>query len=296
MDTTILKEFVSLFETCSFQETAEHLHLSQSALTKHIHKLEEELGVSLFDRSTRSVSLNDFSRTFYPFAREIVSLDEKGRHAIEELHCKNKDILRIAFTPSTSHYGLIDFLSYFSKKHTEITLEINESFKVVETLEKNECEFAFATDNDMIESTFNKVIYQKDYLVIIVPENHHLAEKSSVTLNDIRNERFILHQNSRGGLHLESRQIMELFEKHGIYPEIASKVSFTSSVIKFVEHGDCIAALPYNRIPPDGYGIKILDFVPHIESFVYMLYPSHKRLIGASAVFLQFILDNLDEE
>lgn len=296
MDISIIKEFVSLYETCSFQETSDRLSLSQSALTKHIHKLEEELGVSLFDRSTRSVTVNDFSRVFYPYAVKILELEDKGQAALNSMLCEHRSILRIEFTPATSHYGLIDFLSYFSKKHPEIDLRINEDTQVVESLENGECEFAFATDNDDIDSTLNKVIYQSDHLAIIVPENHPLARKDSVTLDDIRNERFILHNNSRGGLHIETRQLMNLFEKRGIKPEIASKVSFTSSVIKFVEHGNCIAALPFNRIPPDSYGIKILDFIPHVESYVYMLYPSHKRMTGVSATFLQFLLDNLNGE
>lgn len=52
MDIEALREFVGICETLSFQETAENLHVSQPALTKHIQRLEEELGVPLFDRST----------------------------------------------------------------------------------------------------------------------------------------------------------------------------------------------------------------------------------------------------
>ena len=66
MELKLLQEFVSLVETKSFQETSELMNISQSALTKHIHKLEDELGVSLFDRSTRSVELTEYSRAYYP--------------------------------------------------------------------------------------------------------------------------------------------------------------------------------------------------------------------------------------
>ena len=61
MDIDTLREFTSLFETLSFQETADRLCVSQSALTKHIHKLEEELGVSLFDRS---INKDDFPEIY----------------------------------------------------------------------------------------------------------------------------------------------------------------------------------------------------------------------------------------
>ena len=66
MEISILAEFVRLVETCNFQETADQMNISQSALTKHIHKLEEELNVDLFDRSQRSIQLNEYSQRFIP--------------------------------------------------------------------------------------------------------------------------------------------------------------------------------------------------------------------------------------
>lgn len=129
MELDVLKEFVSLYETCSFQETAEELHVSQSSLTKHIHKLEEELGYPLFNRSTRSVSLNEYSEAYYNYASEIIKLDVEGRAALAKIGTARNNLLRIFFTPSTSHYGLIDVFGYFQKKHPEIELELSEQKK-----------------------------------------------------------------------------------------------------------------------------------------------------------------------
>ena len=73
MDIEILEEFIALAESCSFQETADRLHISQSSLSKHLKKLEAELGAALFDRSTRSVSLNELGMAFLPHARRIAA-------------------------------------------------------------------------------------------------------------------------------------------------------------------------------------------------------------------------------
>ena len=292
MDIDVLKEFVSLYETCSFQETSEDLHISQSSLTKHIHKLEEDLGVKLFDRSTRSVSLNEYSRLYYDYANRLIKLDAESREALTNAKSKNANTLRIFFTPSTSHYGLIDVLSYFQKKHPEIDLQMSEQTKVTDDIKEGNCEFAFASDNDMIDPKLTKIIYQKDELAIIVPAKHRLAEKEFVTFDDIKDERFVLHSNSTGGMQIATKQLLELFEKNNATINVASKASFTSSVIKFVENGDYIAALPTNRIPQDSYGIKILPFRPCIESNVYMLYEDKIRPTGAKEKFLKFLLEN----
>ena len=66
MDLNYIREFVVLANTCNYMEAAEQLFISQSALSRHIKNLEEELGVSLFDRSTRSVTLNAFGMLFLP--------------------------------------------------------------------------------------------------------------------------------------------------------------------------------------------------------------------------------------
>lgn len=72
MEISILEEFVSLVETNSFQETAFKLNISQSSLTKHIQKLESELGVSLFDRSVR---MNEYSKILYPYAKRMLEVN-----------------------------------------------------------------------------------------------------------------------------------------------------------------------------------------------------------------------------
>lgn len=292
MEIDVLKEFASLYETCSFQETAEELHISQSSLTKHIHKLEEELGYPLFNRSTRSVSLNEYSEAYYDYATKIIELDNEGRAALEKIGSIRNNLLRIYFTPSTSHYGLIDVLSYFQKMHPSIELIMSEQKKVIDELKNDECDFAFATDNDTIDPKLTKVIYQRDEIAIIVPKKHPLAAKDEVSFEDIKDENFVLHTNSSGGMQNSTRQLLKIFEDNNKEIKIASKVSFTSSAVKFVENGDCIAALPYNRIPINSYGIKILKFVPSIESFVYMLYKSKTKPTGAKATFINFLLDN----
>ena len=292
MDTDILREFVSLYETCSFQDTADELNISQSALTKHIHKLESELHVSLFDRSTRSVKRNEYGKEFYPYAREIVQLSDQGLAAMQKVSLRKDNVVRVSFTPATSHYGLIDVLSYFIKRHPDINLEFNEEARVVEVLESGECDFAFAVENESLDDRFEKTVFEKDHLVIVVPKDHPLAAKSAVSIDDIRSEPFVIHTNSSGVPHREDRLIADMFRQKGLQQTIAAKASFTSTVIKIVEHKGCIAALPLNRIPDQNKGIRTLDFVPAVETTMYMVWLKNKKIRGAAGTFLDFIREN----
>lgn len=296
MDISMLEEFVSLVETCSFQETAEQMNISQSALTKHIHKMEEELTVSLFDRSTRSVSLNEFSKAYYPYAKQIVQLHKEGCALVSGIQDKGNNTLRVAFTPALAHYGIIEMLSQFSKQHPEFPMKVTESRKVIEMLNAQKCDFAFASENDAIDSHMNQIVFQTDRLVVVVPASHPLAKQKQVTLEDIRNERFITHQNSTGGLHLETRQFLELCKKKGFEPAISSSVSFTSTIIKMVSQGQSIAVLLRRRIPEDVSGVAILDLTPPIQSYIYALYPNQKRLSPAVNAFLRHVIERIHTE
>ena len=67
-----LEEFVTLTEKNNFLEAAECLFISQSCLSKHIKKLEAEIGVELFERTTRTVVLTEFGQMLLPYARKMV--------------------------------------------------------------------------------------------------------------------------------------------------------------------------------------------------------------------------------
>lgn len=295
MDIDILREFVSLYETCSFQDTADELSISQSALTKHIHKLESELNASLFDRSTRSVKRNEYGREFYPYAKQIVQLEERAHDVMKEVSARRSNVVRISFTPATSHYGLIDVLSYFIKKHPDIDLQFNEEARVVEVLEAGQCDFAFAVENESIDDRFVKTVFEKDHLVIVVPEKHPLAERTEVSFEDIRFEPWVIHTNTKGQPHREDQLISEIFNKNGVQQTIVARASFTSTVLKIVEHKGCIAALPLNRIPEDTFGIRTIDLHPMIETTMYMLYMKGKKIQGAAEEFRRFIAENAEE-
>ena len=78
-----LEEFVTLTEKNNFLEAAECLFISQSCLSKHIKKLEAEIGVELFERTTRTVVLTEFGQMLLPYAKKMVGLEyefEKNVH------------------------------------------------------------------------------------------------------------------------------------------------------------------------------------------------------------------------
>ena len=294
MEIEVLEEFVSLVETCSFQETAARLNLSQSSLTKHIHKLEEELDLSLFDRSTRSVMLNNYSREFYPYAKKIVETKQEAMAQLYDLVHKDSGILNIAYMPIMGQYGLIEALSEFADQYPDHKLHTIESYQPMELLKSKKCEFAFVTEEDANDDNFNKLIYQTDYLAAVLPSSHPLANEKTVSLEQLENEKFILHSSQTGTPHVETTKFLSLCEEKHFTPEIIAESEFTNSVLRYVKSGRGIAVLNRLHIPSDVSGISIVNFAPSVHSYIYLLY-RRKLTSPYSRDFLHYIIELLNK-
>jgi len=295
MEIRLLQEFVSLVETKSFQETSEQMNVSQSTLTKHIHKLEGEMGVSLFDRSTRSVELNEYSRAYYPYAKKIVKLSEEADAMIATILSRGKNVLRVALTPALQHYGGIEVLSEFSREFPKYQLEITECPHVVELLTEQKCDFVFAMENDAMDSRMTKLLYKTDRLVVIFPVSHPLALLNAVTLEQIQGERFILHRNSSGEMHLETRKFLQLCKQAHFKPAVAANISSVTTIIEMVGQEQGIAILNRGQIPEDAKGIFWAELVPTVQSHIYALHLNNKQMPVPCQTFWRYLLRRLDQ-
>ncbi len=292
----LLQEFVSLVETKNFQETAEQMSISQSALTKHVHKLENEMGVSLFDRSTRSVELNDYSRAYYPYAKKMVRLYEEADAMIASMLSRGKNALRVALTPALTHYGGVEVLSDFSRQYPKYQLEITECPHVVELLVSQKCDFVFAMENDAMDDRMTKLLYKTDHLVVIFPASHPLAALKEVTIDQIAQERFILHRNSSGEMHLETRKFLQMCKDAGFKPLAAANISSITTIVKMVSQEQGIAILNRGQIPREVEGIFWADLAPAVQSHIYALYLNNKQMPVACRTFRNYLTRQIDTE
>lgn len=296
MELKLLQEFVSLVETQNFQETSERMNISQSALTKHIHKLEDELGVSLFDRSTRSVELNEYSRAYYPYAKKMADLYEQSNEAIRAMLSNGENLVRIALTPALVHYGGVEILSDFSRQHPQYQMEITEQPHVVELLVSQKCDFVFAMENDSMDDRMTRLLYKVDRLVAVFPVSHPLAALREVTIDQIRGERFILHRNSSGEMHLESRKFVQLCREAGFKPLVAANISSISTIVKMVSQEQGIAILHRDHIPEDAEGIFWAELTPPVQSHIYALYLNGKQMPAACKAFRKYLRQTISKE
>lgn len=294
MDIKVLEEFVTICETLSFQETAYRLNISQSALTKHIHKMEEELGVSLFDRSTRSVSQNEFGQLYYPYAEQIVRTAKEGAATMNRLSLSDESNLQLAFTSTCSQYGIIEMISEFSKEHPQYNLKITESFLVCDMILGNQCDFAFANDAIHFDERIDRLVYKVDQLALYVPAGDPLAAETEIPIAALDGKKMIAHSRSSGAFHLDTLNFQASCRNAGFEPDFAASMSYTSTIMKMIKEKQGIAALYQGQIPADQLDpeIKAIRLIPKIESEVYLLYNRRHKHTEARKAFMNFLLHN----
>lgn len=129
MDLHQLKSFVAVAETHGFSSAAHVLNLTQSAVSAQIVRLEKDLGVRLFDRTTRSVTLTDAGITLLPYARQLLNLSDTASSVVSgEGH---RPALRLGITTEQADRFLPEILRRFTALHPEVGVQIDCSVSSV---------------------------------------------------------------------------------------------------------------------------------------------------------------------
>lgn len=128
--------FVAAAESRNFAEAADKLHVTRSAVGKSIARLEERLGVVLFQRSTRSQSLTDEGALFYEYCLRAVSEVQAGETLLETGKWQVKGRLKVSMPALFGHLCVAPILLDLAKEHPDLTLELSFNDRAVDLVEE----------------------------------------------------------------------------------------------------------------------------------------------------------------
>lgn len=289
MDTQHLHEFVVLAELCNYQEAAEVLHVSQSALSKHIQKLEEELDVELFERTARSVVLSKYGESFWEYAKQITELRETAWRELQKIRVQDDHRLVVAYPPALERYGLIELLVEFRQAYPEYVVETVLSVDPVGAIRAGRCDFAFAQEDLSQTGDITAILYQEDYPVVVLPATHPLATKQSVAMEQLCGERFILHNRANESTTVPQMTLMKLCEAADFSPDIALSASFSSTIVSLVSQGLGIAVMQRAQIPSESAGIVLVRIQTEISADIQLVCLKTARQSPVRTAFLRHV-------
>ena len=284
MELIFVREFAVLAETCNFQIAADSLSMSQSALSKHMQKLEDELNVSLFDRSRKNVTLNDNGRIFLKHAKELCRIFDECERELAEQEAGQRNRLNVGFIKVLGQYSLIEQLAEFSMQHPDIQMGLfdQNGDQIKARLNSGECDFIFTAKTDEFEDDeFEKKFYRTEKMKVIMPKDHPLAKKECISIDELRYEKFIEHNTS-----LEHRIFEKLCAGHDIKPNIIARMSNSSTIMQMVSEGMGISVISSGCSEQyRNYSIVRADIMQETSFDIFLVYRRRKM----PKAFMEFI-------
>ncbi|MGB4343414.1 MAG: LysR family transcriptional regulator [Moraxellaceae bacterium] len=242
MDTAALSAFMEVARTASFSQAAEHLHLTQPAVSKRISVLEESLGVSLFDRVSRQVSLTEAGRALLPRAQQILLDLEDMKRAVGNLSGPVTGTLKIGTSHHIGLHRLPPALRAFSTRYRQVRLDLRfiDSEEAYEAVLSGDLELGIVTlPPEKDERLIAREIWV-DPLAFVAGRDHPLAHQTQVSLADLTGHPAILPSSSTFTRQIASR----LFQESGLEMQVSMTTNYLETIKMMASIGLGWSVLP----------------------------------------------------
>ena len=201
-----LSLFESVARNLSFTRAAEELHLSQPAVSMQIRQLEESVGLPLFEKLGKQVSLTEVGREVYHYSQGINRYLTEMEEVLESLKGLNRGHLHVAVA-STVNYFAPRLMAAFHRAYPGIDLELDVANRerLIQLLVANSVDMVLMgqpPDNVEVESE----AFMQNPLVVVAPANHPLSGEMQISLERLAQEIFVMREPGSG-----TRQAMERF-------------------------------------------------------------------------------------
>ncbi|WP_286232147.1 LysR family transcriptional regulator [Neobacillus mesonae] len=241
MELRDLKSFMEVADYKSFTNAAAHSYLTQPSLSKAVKKLEEELDVELFDRSTRHLRLTDAGRIVYQQSQKALAALSELNVLLDELRDIAAGEIKFGIPPLIGTLFFPQIAQQFNEKYPKVTLELVElGAKVVGRLiDEAKIDIGIVVlpaDQEM----FHVFPFFQEEFVLFIHEDHKLAQKQSVSLKELEDESFILFSEDFA-LH---DYIIHACKSEGFTPKISYQSSQWDLILELVSAKLGIALLP----------------------------------------------------
>lgn len=270
-----LEYFQTLARIQHVTRAAESLCISQPALSRSIARLEEELGVPLFDRQGRTITLNRYGTLFLKRVDRILIEFHAGKQELSDLVHPEQGEVALGFLHTLSTSFIPDLLGAFRLEHPRMRFQLNQnhSYSLLEQLHDGGLDICLIAEPTETKIPIEWIPLWTEEIYVTLPLGHHLANADSISLDDIADEQFIFMKQGYTLRDTTDR----LFEQGGIEP----KVTFEGEEVATAA-GLVAAGLGVSLLPSTGWGQK--DIVQ-----IRLREPKCQRVIGLVSITGRYI-------
>lgn len=280
MDMRTLKHFIVLSETLHFGRASARANISTSAMSRTIRQLEVELGVVLFDRDNRTVTLTADGHTFQRYARDAVQQWEQIRFDLTDPTEQLAGEIRLYCSVTASHSILVDLLNRFRPAHpgVEIMLQTGDPEHAIERIVALDEELAIAARPATLPSGVLFKPIAESPLVFVAPKDVEAQPTSHFmpeTTADWGATPMIL---AAGGI--ARKRVDAWFGALGVTPQIYAQVAGNEAIVSMVSLGLGVGVVPKIVLDnsPHAENVRILDVEPALAPYDLGLFTLERNL------------------
>jgi DNA-binding transcriptional LysR family regulator len=298
-----LQVFHTVARLLSFTKAADSLHMTQPAVTFQVRQLEEYFNTRLFDRTHNRISLTEVGEKVFTYSEQILGLYREMDNDIRTLTGEIIGVLVIGASTTVAEYMLPRLLGEFQELFPDVKLrlKVSNSLGIVHMVENNDVDIGIVESPVGNKSLSVEACWQ-DNLVVIVPPDHPLADKSSVNVSDLKNYPFVSREEGSGTRcvlsdYLEENDMtmndMDLCMEFGS-PEAIKNAVESGLGISVVSETTLAKELQLNTL-------KAVKIEPPLQRPFSLVHQRQKFRIRAMQEFINFAhercnMDNMDKE
>ena len=250
MTITQLKYTLAVAEHGNFTTASEKCFVTQPTLSMQVQKLEEELGVTIFNRSTKPLQVTEVGEKVLNQARKIIEESTRMNDVISEEKGIIGGTLKVGIIPTVTSTLLPLFLNIFTKKHKNVDLKIEEfnTETIVQKLEDNSIDCAIAATPLTNEKVIERPLYYEPF-VAYVPKHHSLSGNKYLEIDDLTNGDLLILQDG----HCFRNQVLNLCTLEDLNKQYELKSGSFETLINLSNNGPWMTIIPYlhsNNLSP----------------------------------------------
>lgn len=283
-----IQAFVVIAELGGFNKAADQLHITQTALTRRVQKLESYLGLRLIDRTTRHVELTAVGREFLPQARAIVNEMTSAVAQLKDMSENAKGNFTLSCIPSLTVSMVPQLIRQYANAYPDNRIRILDatSSEARKAVLNQRAEIGIALYGEKHPDLIEEPLFE-DPLVFICRDTHPLKDRKSVSWSDMRDAGLIVVSNFTATRVLMDYQLAQ----HGIYLNGSYEVQHHATAINLVAVGVGCAILPSSTLN-EGERQHILKIPlnnPLVNRKVILLRHKNVSLSPAAQAFFKLI-------
>ena len=289
MDWDKLKVFHAAAEAGSFTHAGEQLGLSQSAVSRQVSALEQELAVSLFHRHARGLILTEQGELLYRTAHDVFIKLEAARAKLTDSRERPNGDLRVTTTPGIGVHWLTPRLGEFTELYPEVHITLLTTDEELD-LAMREADVAIRLRQPTQPDLIQRKLFSVHFHVYATPE--YLKKFGTPrTLEDLDNHRLIVLNDLHAPAHLQNRYGLIEAGRNGRGPrEPYFKVNHVLGLARACQQGLGIAALPDYLVEENNRLVQLFGESDSIQLDTYFVYPEELKTVARVQVFRDFVV------